>query len=108
MLSYFLSKNLLSSVINDPKTRAFYLPPDGLWHSHNVTYSDNEKSMVDYDGKIEDKRDRTTLMIDEIPCNLEMDKSIVISNIESATINNSFNYKIVCENKQIVDLGSKC
>ena len=47
---------------------------------------------MDYDRRIGEKRDCVKLIMDEIPDNLEIEASVVTSNIESIMINNDINY----------------
>ena len=63
--------------------------------------------MVDYDGNIEDKSDCVRIMMNEALNNLEMEESIVISNIESAIINNNFKYEVDYKNYEIGNICSK-
>ena len=108
IFSYFPSHKPSDSMLNDESINVLLLTPEGPWNPHSDVYSRNEDGMLDYDGNMVDKKERTRILMSEVEDDPAMEISAVVSELESSIIDKCCNDRSPnMEDGSVSDLGFK-
>ena len=108
IFSYFPSHKPSDSMLNDESINVLLLTSEGPWNPHSDVCSRNEDGMLDYEGNMVDKKERTRILMSEVEDDPAIEISAVVSELESSIIDTCCNDRSPnIENGSVSDLGYK-
>ena len=63
-----------------------YVLTPSVWNPHSDAYATNEANMIDWEGNMRERKDRVTVIIDDLPDPLDQNNQYVVSSAEAAKI----------------------
>ena len=84
--SYFPSSKPADEVLNDCDTKIMHLTPEGPWKPNSTTHSENEDSMLDFQGEFTNSSPRQSASLEDIASNEDMSQGTQVSSSESNRI----------------------
>ena len=89
IFSYFPTRKPTMPELREPE-RVLPLTPEGnKWDPHSDVYAKNEENMLDWEGNMVKAKDRTRVLVDDLP-DFESDSDMMISSMEAMHIDSTF------------------
>jgi hypothetical protein len=85
MFSYFNTSKPTSDSMNGAEE--VYLLTPSKWNPHCDAYATNEENMLDWEGNMIQRKDRTQILLETIPEDIAMAASVYVSSAETKAIN---------------------
>ena len=106
IFSYFPSKKPSTNVLSLTNNNNVLFLTSGSINPHSKIFSENERAMVDHEGNMREKSERTAIILEDIALDPEMEAAAFISDVETRHTSND-NFDTTLHDDVIDNLGDK-
>ena len=86
VFSSFSSSKPSEELLNECE-RVLFLTPESPWNLNTDAHSRNESSMLDYEGNVDEMKDRSRILVSDLEDNELMEIAAVVSKAEASLVN---------------------